>query len=128
MTIHLYLLKVLSREFSCGCIFVSTLLLIQVHGAHAGLTYWLREEGTDPALLEEARRIAIELEGLAPLMLRGLPLPSAEDNDMSGVLRAVARTGKTKKGSAVRLQLNDSFSLAQALTSGILTCIIFIGF
>ena len=117
---HLYLLKVSSREFSCGCVVVSTLLLMQVHGAHAGLTYWLREEGTDPALLEEAQRIAIELEGLAPLMLRGLPLQSAEDNDMLGVLHAVARSGKTNKGSAVRLQHSCLFAFAQTLTSGIL--------
>ena len=29
---------------------------MQVYGAHAGLTYWLREEGTDPALLEARKR------------------------------------------------------------------------
>eukprot|EP01043_Picozoa_sp_COSAG02_P043822 COSAG02_NODE_3851_length_6147_cov_3.345899_7_plen_103_part_00 len=78
---------------------------MQVYGAHAGLTYWLREEETDSALLEEARRIAVELKRLAPLVLRGLPLPSAEDNDISGGLRAVASGGKTKKGGAVRVQL-----------------------
>lgn len=77
---------------------------MQVHGAHAGLTYWLREENTDPALLEEARRLATELERLAPLALRGLPLPSAEHDDISGGLRVVASGGRTKKGGAVRAQ------------------------
>jgi hypothetical protein len=74
-----------------------------VHGAYAGLTYWLREEETDPALLEEARRIAVELERLAPVVLRGLPLPKTEEGT-SGGLHAVASGGKTKKGGAVRAQ------------------------
>ena len=68
-----------------------------VHGAYAGLTYWLREETTDPALLEEARRITTELEQLAPRVLRGLPLASAGDD---GGLRAVANSGKSKRGGA----------------------------
>ena len=77
--------------------------MVQVHGAYAGLTYWLREEETDTALLEEARRIAVELERLAPVVLRGLPLPSTEEG-ASGGLRAVASGSKTKKGGAVRAQ------------------------
>lgn len=66
------------------------------------MTYWLREEGTDPALIDEAKRLGTELEGLAPIVLSGLPLTNKEDDAVLGVLSAVARGGNAKKGGAVR--------------------------
>ena len=46
-----------------------------LEGAAGGVAYWLREENTDPALLDAARVIAAELEVLAPTVLTGRPLP-----------------------------------------------------
>ena len=45
-----------------------------ISGARAGLTYWLREEGTAPQLLEAAEALAGEMEVLAEPVLTGQPV------------------------------------------------------
>jgi hypothetical protein len=46
-----------------------------MHGAHAGVSYWLREEHTAPPLLQAARALAAEVQELRERLLLGAPVP-----------------------------------------------------
>ena len=75
-----------------------------LEGAAGGVTYWLREENTDAALLDAARAIAGELKVLAPTVLAGRPLP----REVVGVF---AKAAQTKKGGAGRVAEEDTAGL-----------------